>query len=342
MGSLKVTSWNIKWLDRLFDDPASENSRRRKQKRLEAIALQIQEMAPDILCVIEGPKGEDRIDAFCTNHLGGGWVPIKAPDSSYSQRGKQWVWFLVRPDLAQRCSLQPVDTWKTFAGGDWPVHYWGDFSQVNHRHYRHPQVLVLDWHGTRVEFIGLHLKSKHISMSEDDWTAGGNRRQQYTKEAIKARIKLTTEASNVRAYIDRRFAQTPNPLIFVLGDLNDGPGKEHFEQRYLFFDLISNIQGDVFFAQQFFNHALFDFQQNLRWSAYFEDIVDPNRDPHILLDHILFSQGLVDESLGMPLHVDPHAGFVEHEAFDFVNARYPRYATTSDHRPVSLLVTTDP
>jgi hypothetical protein len=114
---------------------------------------------------------------------------------------------------------------------------------------------------------------------------------------LTARIKMTTEGTNVRAYIDAKFLQTRNPAIFVLGDFNDGPGKEYFEERYLFFDLVSNLQGDVFFASRFLNHALFDYPDELRWSVQFDDFVDPNRDPHILLDHILFTQPLVDGSL---------------------------------------------
>lgn len=39
--------------------------------------------------------------------------------------------------------------------------------------------------------------------------------------------------------------QLPNPGILVMGDCNDGPGQDHFETRYLFFDLIGNLQGEV-------------------------------------------------------------------------------------------------
>jgi hypothetical protein len=149
---------------------------------------------------------------------------------------------------------------------------------------------------------------------------------------------MTTEATNVRAYLDAKFKQVENPAIFVLGDFNDGPGKEYFENQYLFFDLISNIQGDVFFASRFLNHALFDFPDHLRWSVYFRDFVEPERDPHILLDHILFTQGLVNGSL--PWKIDAHAGKVEHEIHDLINASLPASAQTSDHKPVSVKVTT--
>jgi hypothetical protein len=53
----------------------------------------------------------------------------------------------------------------------------------------------------------------------------------------------------------RRFEQDPEPSIFLVGDVNDGPGKELLEREYLFHDLISNLQGDVFFAEKFMSHA---------------------------------------------------------------------------------------
>jgi endonuclease/exonuclease/phosphatase family metal-dependent hydrolase len=338
VGQIKITSWNIEKLDGVLRPTSSASTQQRRAKRLAAIAQQIHEMAPDVLCVVEGPTPA-YIDTFTQDVLGGEYVAIKAADGEYGIRGTQWIWFLVKPDLAPSCELLPVQVWDTFTAPSWQVHYWGKFESEQHEHYRHPQVLVLDWQGQRVELIGLHLKSKIVSTSQQQmWEKGGEDRQQYIEEAIKARIKLATEAQNVRDYIDAKFNQVANPAIFCMGDLNDGPGKEYFEQQYLFFDLLSNIQGDVFFARRFLNHALFDYDQHLRWSVMFEDFVDPTRDPKILLDHILFTQGLTDGSL--PLEVKPEAGYIEHEITELINSQNYQYARTSDHRPVSVIVTT--
>ena len=171
------------------------------------------------------------------------------------------------------------------------------------------------------------------------WKAGGTKREEYIREALTARIKMATETINVRAYIDAEFEQVPNPAIFVMGDLNDGPGKEYLEEHFLFFDLVSNLQGDVFWARRFLNHALFDFPGDLRWSVRFKDFVQPERNPRILLDHILFTQGLVDGSL--PWKIESHAGKVEHEVHDLINAPLRGGARTSDHKPVSVEVTTN-
>lgn len=335
MGTIKVTSWNVEHMERLAQPDLSSTAQRRR----DAVVREIREISPDILCLLEGPRGEAAIDLVATQLLGDEWVAVKAEDGDYGIQGSQWIWFLVRASLAQRCSLLPIATWDAFAGGGWPCHFWGEFQERKHSHYRHPQVLVLDWDGFRVEFVGLHLKSKFVNQGERLWNAGGADREQFIRAALTARIKMTTEASNVRAYIDAKFEQVPEPAIFVMGDLNDGPGKEYFEDRFLFFDLISNIQGDIFSASRFLNHALFDFPDHLRWSVLFEDFVDPGRDPHILLDHILFTQGLVNGSL--PWRIDAHAGSVEHEIHDLINAALPAAARTSDHKPVSVTVTTD-
>jgi len=332
MGMIKVVSWNVAHMERLVEGSLSKT----KQETKAATIREIRDLSADILCILEGPKGDAGIDVVANEWLEGGWVPVKAKDGEYRTKGDQWIWFLVRSDLAEHVSLLPIGTWDSFAGSYWKYHLWGEFAEETHRHYRHPQVLVLDWNGLRVEFIGLHLKSKFINGGETLWKAGGQQRESFIREALTARIKMTTEASNVRGYIDAKFGQVENPAIFVMGDMNDGPGKEYFEENYLFFDLLSNIQGDVFFARRFLNHALFDFADDLRWSTSFSDFVDPNRDPHILLDHILFTQGLVDGSL--PLRVDAHAGKVEHEIHDLVNAPLQKGVQTSDHKPVSVMV----
>lgn len=321
---------------RLFEDGGSETTRSLRRRRRAGVADEIRMIDPDILCVLEAPSSAADMRAFCANDLGGAWSLIEAADGKYGIKGTQWIWFLVRSNLAASAELLPVETFDDFAGASWPVHYWGDFETEKHRHYRHPQTLVLNWLGERIEFIGLHLKSKFVQGGKADFNAGGDRRENFIRQAIKARIKLTTEAVNVRQYIDSKFAQRPDPCIFVMGDMNDGPGKEHFERNYLFFDLLSNIQGDVFFARRFLNHALFDFGEDLRWTVMFSDFIDPDRDPKILLDHILFTQPLVDGS--MPFEIQAGAGLVEHEAHALVNSILPKSAATSDHRPVSVML----
>jgi hypothetical protein len=148
----------------------------------------------------------------------------------------------------------------------------------------------------------------------------------------------------VRFFIENRFRNEEHPLVFLLGDLNDGVGKEYFERLYLFHDLLSNLQGDVFFSRRFFNHSLFDYgidsDENFRWTVWFEDAWEPARPPEILLDHIMFTQSVTGEPFAhAPLHVAGGAGKVEHDAHVAANAVFDSDDEgTSDHRPVSLLI----
>lgn len=329
---LKITSWNVAHLERLLKNDLNTNENRRR----DAVLDELKEISPDIICLLEGPKGETGIEKITKNLLSSKWHAVKAFDGNYATKGEQWIWFLVKKDYKNFSSLLPVNTWDSIVGKFWKCHFWGDFIEKNHSHYRHPQVLVFNYNGFRVEFIGLHLKSKFVNSGESMWKAGGEKKQDFIRQTLSARIKLTTEAANVRAYIDSKFEQVENPAVFVLGDLNDGPGKEYFEEKFLFFDLISNIQGDIFFASRFLNHSLFDYPDHLRWSVNFKDFVDPERNPHILLDHILFTQGLVDKT--NPWVIDEKAGKIEHEIHDLINVSLPKAAKTSDHKPVSVII----
>ncbi len=347
----KLTAWNIEWLDKLMaalaDPITSAVQRQRLKRRLDSIYSVITEVSPDICCVTEGPSGEEAIDRFAEGL--DGYVAVKRPPGNlYMQQGTQWIWFLVKKSLAPDTSLLPLDVWREYAelaspGGEhkakWPVYRWGEIDASKHGHYRHPQVLVWNVAGVRVEIIGGHFKSKLTKVGNFKSPDPAVRRA-YIEETLEARIKLATEAQNTRYYIDQRFRQDVAPAIVLMGDLNDGPGKELFERQFLFFDLLGNLQGDVFESEKYLNHALFDYPDDLRWTVRFKDPVDETRDPHILLDHIMFTQAFVRSQL--PLSIEPHAGKVEHAIFDRANAQLGTSGPVSDHRPVSCLLTVKP
>lgn len=103
-------------------------------------------------------------------------------------------------------------------------------------------------------------------------------------------------------------------------------------------DLIQALQGDIFFARRYLYHALFDQPDDERWSTNFEDKLDKARSPYILLDHILFSQSMTRGHLGRRFAylAHPDAGRVEHQIHYRVASARHKYASTSDHRPISM------
>ncbi|MCH7993928.1 MAG: right-handed parallel beta-helix repeat-containing protein, partial [Planctomycetes bacterium] len=176
--------------------------------------------------------------------------PRGALKNLYAMRGvSQWIWFLVRDELHQAADATLLDprVWRDLTGqAKWAVHLWGEIAPEPHRHWRHPQTLLLSMDGFEMELIGVHLKSK--INRESTFDADDQLKEGYVAKAYRARAFLATEANDIRRYIEGRFGQEPNPRIVVCGDMNDGPGKDYFERVFLYFDLISNMQGDVFFA----------------------------------------------------------------------------------------------
>ena len=330
MKTLKLACWNVEWMDDLWPDLKA--SKYHIERRTH-VADEINEIGADVICIEEGTSNPADMRDFVNQFLPD-YLLIARPDGEgWGIEGRQWIYFIVKPDVVDNARLMPIDEWYQKAPKKWPVHYWGNVKEYKHDHYRLPQVLRFDWEGQEIEIVGAHLKSK-INYKSPFKEGTHEWKIDFVEVALKARIKLATEAANMRKYLDGRFAEEANPAIFLMGDFNDGPGKERIEREFMFFDLISVLQGDVYFSNRFLNHALFDFQHDLRWSTYFKDKTDPDRDPHILLDHILFTQPLVNGAL--PVQVPAGAGQVEHVVHNRVNAGLSKKKITSDHRPVSV------
>jgi exonuclease III len=351
---LKISTWNIENSRKLIEPNLSLIN----TERLNKVKDTIIGIDSDILCLIEGPPFEDGIEEFCKIVLNNQYKPVLIDDEEASKDernrmygnhmgGNQWVWYLVKPHLIDHCRIQVDITWNNFTNEEsWSVNYWSKIESSKVSHYRQPQVMIFDDGDGELEFIGVHLKSK-INRKRIEFDDDNNLIGNYLEEALKARVKLATQARNVRKYIDKRFEQTAFPSIILLGDCNDGPGHDYFEKQYLFFDLVQNLQGDIMKAERFFNHALFDAKPEMRWTAKFKDPFDrkyvtvDGREKEVpkklLIDHIMFSQPLVRGNSNYQVHAN--AGMVEHVIFDRINSIGRKASASSDHVPISVILT---
>src|SRR5439155_13782944 len=123
--------------------------------------------------------------------------------------------------------------------------------------------------------------------------------------------------------------------VIVLGDLNDGPGLDYFEENYLAHNVTDILVGSAFQPEEIFNHAQHDVPLAQRYTAVFDDFVTGTNNSHLLLDHILLSPGLLSTT---GLRKIAHSGKVHHAEYDAhtVNAGLNREDRPSDHRPVSV------
>ena len=366
MDAFKLVTWNLEHADRLVTalDSTTTRTRERAEDRADAIRDEIAALAPDILLVQEGPMGEARARAFFERVAPGHDLVVRGDDDrkAYGMQGNrisggQWLWFLIGKGapitgtllhLDSRRALVERESQGAHKGGEWGVSFprlEGDHVELRveetHSHWRHPQVLLATVDGHPVEIVGAHLKSKFsrvrpVGDPHDD--AFFSQNPALVADIVTSRIKLATEAADIRHYVDQRFAENASAAIVIAGDFNDGPGKERIERRFLYHDLIGALQGEVFFARRFLNHALFDAPETERWSVHFEDDLDPGRDPRILLDHILFSQSFTGNPQVTPFafRAPRGGGKVEHDVHHAVNGARPSWAETSDHKPVSM------
>lgn len=90
--NLKITTWNIEHCHRLI----GPNLNSIEQERIRRINETMNDIDPDILCLVEGPKGEMQMTEFCVNILGEKWIPAFLPgpadgtlDSKYQLKGMQ-------------------------------------------------------------------------------------------------------------------------------------------------------------------------------------------------------------------------------------------------------------
>lgn len=349
--------------------PRSRRGRRRRpsaevaEAKITGTKEYLRRIAPEILFLCEGPVDPDATEAFAAHTMPEMRLVRRRPGDSSNVDGDQGMWFFVHRDLFDTLQPELLDNaiWRAAAHaqkqGDPDKGKWWtirprlreigeDTLSVNERrtygHSRHPQVMRIRHGDEPVEFIGLHLKSKFVGFSPRKLRPGESfeayasepRVFRYLTKSHEARVKLTSQAMNVRAYIDHRFLQDADPAIFVLGDINDGPGKELMEREYMLHDMISNLQGDIFFSRGMLYHALFDLPQELRWTCRFEDKIDPERDPHILLDHILYTQAM-NRTGQSSLRALGSKGKVEHQVHGEVEALFGADAV-SDHRAVSM------
>jgi hypothetical protein len=184
-----------------------------------------------------------------------------------------------------------------------------------------------------LQVIVMHTKSNFINQGQTLWDNPATR-QQYVVSALKNRRRISTEGMRVRTYLDARMAADVKTPILVLGDLNDGPGLDYFEQYYLSHNVTDILVGSAFQPEWLFAHAQHDVPQADRYTAVFDDFVTAEKNKHVLLDHILLSPGLQHGKLKKVAK----SGRVRHAEYDaeVVDNGKNREDRPSDHRPVSV------
>lgn len=326
-----IVSWNIEWMNDWFAGANQvafrPNNPRRGITDTAALATRVAQviidLSADVLTIQEGPSDPAEMQLFVDDHLEGNYTVLGGLDGR-----AQKVYALIRNGGQLRNAQLATDDLTRGLLDPWESDVDGDEIVQHYEFTRVPLTITgQDNQGNDIRILSLHTKSKYVhngaAMFNDPY-----RRQQFIHEALINRRRISSEAMRTRRYLNHLLDQDPQARIIVTGDLNDGPGMDHFEQRYLTHNVIDILLGTAFSPETAFEHAFVtQVPARQRFTARFDDYVDGINDRPLLLDHILVSPSLAGQITGSG---------IAHAEFDAQtpNPDGTRQERASDHRPV--------
>ncbi|MGH9557533.1 MAG: endonuclease/exonuclease/phosphatase family protein [Terriglobales bacterium] len=342
MPNLKICSFNCEWMNDWFvsgSGPAAFRATFTKDghtsntdttcKRTAAVITAID---PDMLAVQEGPSRQEELELFVSTYLkdGGGAPRYQCflGDTGAAQK----VGVLFKPQIGAQLALHAditglIDPWLADVDGNEQLE--------DYEFTRSPLVVNLQAGAAIFQVIVMHTKSNFIQRGQAMWNDPAEK-QNYIHQALRNRRRISAEGMRTRAYLDALLSGDAARRIIVLGDLNDGPGRDYFEDKYLTHNVTDLLIGSTFEPEWIFTHAQRDVVVAQRYTAVFDDYV-PNPQPNkrMLLDHILLSPGFGGAT---GLRKVANSGAVNHAEFNaqVVNNGQHREDRPSDHRPVSV------
>jgi exonuclease III len=332
---MRLVNFNIEWMNDWFMGGNKvafrQDNPRRGIENVDALAKRVASLIlsvdPDVLTIEEGPSDIREMQLFVSTYLCANNMP--GYDILGGIDGKsQKIYALVKKNgrLANAQLVKDLETNKL--KGEWECDIDGNGIAEPYKFTRLPVVIEADLANHRkCRIIAMHTKSNYVQNGEKLWKNPATK-QQFINIALENRRRISTEAMRVRMYLDILISVDPNANIIITGDLNDGPGLDYFEMRYLTHNVIDIILGSTFAHELLFRHSFIDkVNPSDRYTAEFYDYVD-KKNKKLLLDHIAVSPALVSSIISSGILHN------EYDAAMDQNAGSERQKRASDHRPV--------
>lgn len=346
MPTVRVASINGEWMNSWFTSdgtPAAflpsfklpgENILNSTNITASRLAAEIKAIDADVLALEEAPSRLEELDLFVGQHLSGPGGPNYSMILGDSG-GAQKLAVLYKSAVVT-AALTPSNSILTLLD-PWEADPDGDMVLGPYQFTRTPLVVDIHVGPHSFQLIVMHTKSSFVNQGQAMWEDPA-RRQDYVVAALKARRRNATEGMRARNYMDERLAADNNARIIVVGDLNDGPGMDYFEEKYLAHNVTDILVGSAFEPERIFAHAQHDVAPDKRFTSVFDDFVPTLvKNKKLLLDHILLSPGF-NGSTGLRRKLG--SGKIHHAEYDaqLKNKGKKREDRPSDHRPVSVLI----
>lgn len=333
---LNIAVYNVEWMTRLFDTGGNLKTDAESLGRAQQLAAVVGAIDADIIGIVEGPDTtvSGTKSAAAQLEL---WASHFGLDHSY--RGVQGFPSGGRQELCAlyKNSIVEVSHKPTLDKSKHPFNepFIADTNEVlvkeQYEHYRPPLELsvksIAD--GTEVaRMIVAHSKSKGIFDRVDF--------ARFEQLSERNRKKLMAECMSIRERCDQWLDADAERAVIVMGDINDGFGKDYYEQRFSR-SAVEILLGDVWYPDKILGSVLAEKPKlgKYGWTPSTSRYTDTltNHKLNVLIDHILVSQQVkvLDTTVWNP-YLDHKPQTKETQ----VNAIATELKAASDHFPVSV------
>ncbi|MCH2164931.1 MAG: endonuclease [Marinovum sp.] len=230
---MRFATYNVEWFDALFDEEAgliadhSWSARHdvTKAQQTEALGIVFSALDADAVMVIEAPDTHARRDGVAALERFAASFELRARKTmlGFQNQTQQEIMLLYDPD-ALTVTHDPKESRDAPRfDGEFGI----DLDVDAHRdrvHFSKPplELAATTAKGTELRLIGAHLKSKAPH--------GAKTRDQVMRASIANRRKQLAQAIWLRVRIAEHLQA--DETVMVMGDLNDGPGLDEFEELF--------------------------------------------------------------------------------------------------------------
>lgn len=336
MATFKLTTWNIAWMNKWFETDRAVYKPEAWVKEVMGRASEvIKALDSDIIGIQEGPKLKKQMTKFCRDYLD------SAYDIYHVRSGAQNNYALVRKgfEVEVKQYSENHNIYKYLAKGS-QYYTWGEVKKETSKKIpRKPVVLSLTPPGSEdiVELMVFHTKSKISKLrNRSQWE---NRDMEAIVDALQSRQRLSSELVAIRNYLTHAILSQRTKGCILVGDLNEGPNRDIFEEKFLITNIVDELRGGFHREEALMHHALtrewLDPDRAKAYTAEFNDATQKGKKVKVLLDHIMVSTSIKGRSA--PIRLVKGSGRIEHEIYEanVKNSGNKKGERPSDHRPVS-------
>jgi endonuclease/exonuclease/phosphatase family metal-dependent hydrolase len=333
--ALRICTYNIEWFTKLFRTDNTLRTGQSERKQQEAIRDVMLGVGTDLIGIVEAPNHKDAAEstvAKLENFAQWAGLSTTAAMIGFPSVGQQELAVLYDP-----AKFTVTHTPGGNAASEKNPPFTGQFffdtdeDRIKERYefYRPPLEARVQVNASGEEFhlIVAHTKSKGMFNAAD--------LVHWRSESERNRRKLFAECTWVRNRVDEWLAD--GRQVVVMGDINDGPGMDHYEQQFGR-SAVEIIMGSLFEPASILRYCV----PKPKWGAHgwepssarFQDRFTHDH-INVLIDHILVSQGL-------PLAAgNPHKIWNPFQDQDAKPLK-KQLLDASDHFPVTLDIALGP